>query len=300
MKSVKLTRIMLALGCAAAFYACKKDDKTTTPVATPDSVYVLSKAYYYNGDSTAATPAYKDTVYYTNNRISRISGDYGTDTLDYDFTYNAAGKVSVMHVHSRHSAYESWDQHYYFFYRTGNKLDSIAEIDSSRWETSIFVKLQYDSANYLSGLKSYSRNSNTDLELFEWTNYTYYRTATHALDSISSTRFGSPAAYNYKFNVAAIDTSTQFADAYSLVMAQRTSFIFMASASRPNLNFQQFLNPTDNLFTSGTYAGQPFNTVLTKNGLGLFNSFMLKYTSLNGEAAINSTIKFGYTKVPKQ
>ncbi|MBW8683286.1 hypothetical protein [Chitinophaga rhizophila] len=293
MKSVTLTRIFAVIGCAAILHACKKDENNeiTTPTPVPDSTYVISRAYYYAGDSTG-TPSYVDTVYYNNDKIARVAAVASlNDSINYLFTYNTAGKMTQMSAKGTGVFATGYKQFYHFYYNTNNRLDSLRQIDSTQWQGNYSYTMAYDDNNRLKTATIFDRQG---VEPVEFGNFSYIRNAAGKIDTITHLRFGDILPTSLE---ASTDTTIRFSDAYNMVLAVRASFILFGSNSVPKLNFTQLLNPSDYVFRNGLQGNQPFSVNYTKNGLGLLNSYWLKYSS--GESRTHSTIRFEYIKVPK-
>lgn len=308
MKSIKVAQFFVALGCATILFSCKKDDKKETPTpvlpevpVVPDSTYIVSKAYYYGGDSTQ-TVKYADTVYYSNNRISKIAGVYGynagnNDSLNYEFTYNTAGKITMMTSRGTGWLSSAFNQDYHFYYNAGNQLDSFRMQDNTQWGGNTSLVLSYDEKKQLRTATFFGRN---EAEPVENGHYDFKWNANGIVDSIVYNLTG-PYAFGADTTAlnAVKDTAVQFSEAYNMALAVRQGFTLISM--RPSPNFYRLLMPSGYYFAGGTYLGYPVRVSYTKNGLGLLNSYWYDYNDNYAPPASTTqvTIKFEYIKVPK-
>lgn len=280
---MKLTQLFVALGFAVVLFSCKKDDKkeTVTPEVpevpevpvVPDSIYLINKAYYYFGDSTASV-AYTDSVYYTDNRISKIiARNSSNDSVNYSFSYNTAGKLTLVVAKGTGFYSTAYDQDYHLYYNANNQIDSIRTVDRTIWGGNVLIKMSYDDNKLLTSAIAYTVDPGEETE---WTSnsFVYKRTAAGKLDTIYHGVTAGEATTSFK---PATDSVIKFSDAYNMLLAIRSSYILVGSISVPKLNLHQLLNPSDYLFSNGQFFYGEFDVNYSKNGLGKLSTYWFGY-----------------------
>lgn len=300
MKLINISAALVLLGCTAILFSCKKDSNpgtTLPPVEVPDSMYIISTAHGTELNTPLEQGTFDDTVYYTGNRISRIASirrSRLTDTLDYTFTYNNAGKITEMHIKGR-LVWSGFDHYVRMHYNAGNSPDSIIISDSTIWGSNMRIIAHRDTNGSLTQLDRIYYKGGSGKTTFLATNY-YRRTAAGALDTIHVDNVYEGTNLSMVFNAVTADTA-KLSDACNLYLAYKASFNLYDESGYPTPNFQQFLNPADNLLRSGTYGTTNFTITHTKNSAGLIKTYQYKDDNTLPRTL---SIEYDYIKVPVQ
>lgn len=243
------------------FTSCKKDASTVETVPeTEDSLVVLTKAYYYSGD-TSATPMIDSFYYNAIHRIEKVvtTSALFADTIIYTLTYNSNGDLSTV---KGNGVYWHTKQEYSFYYNANRRLDSLIMLDHSFNDDSICTTFSYDANDHIKGYYSYFLKTHPVpgqyppiIEGSQLSSGSFYRNSNSSdVDSIFSRRYISGTLSDKlftHFNATGNSGTINIDRSYLFILSTRPN-IYMSYNINPF--WYQYLNPDVPMFKGGTFT----------------------------------------------
>lgn len=246
--------------------SCQKNDSTITtptlPIDTITPVLKLKKVYCWSGNNdTLNTADNIDTIYYNGkNQLDKVvslhNGGFFTEVATYRIYYNDANNISSIAATGTYNgdANEFYHADYRFVYNTAGKLDSL----HTHWfhfGTTTFSTFKYDNNGDLSDIYLYGHHLfSEDWFLNSHTNY--FRNTNRKIDSINISTEPDVPGYNRSFKYLTVNTMDTPDKIYLLTVQLRDDPSFNFALQNNGILFlHQFVNPNDNLLSSGIEDG---------------------------------------------
>lgn len=323
-----MRKVLIALFVLMAAESCSKKesetdnpgDKPDTPVVTvPDTVNLISKAYYYTASSldTSGSYTYVDTFYYNSDlKIEKIvSQENANDSVVSKYTYNSAGKISKLSV-ANNFGNDFTNFELLFYYDSKDRLDSMV---NKRDNEVIAYKFTYDAKDRVTHefsylLKAYYADyQDGDINAEEH----YYWNSNGTLDSVNTGLYTATSrdqifdvhtlampAGNAVLPANAIDPS------YLLKLAWQNYSYFLSQYI--NVYWHQYLNQGVDVLRNGTmnytflyddsrnYYGHDYNIKTVMNVDNTVRWLFATQVTRNGLTRNNGMNKLEYIRIVKQ
>ncbi|SHN24642.1 hypothetical protein [Chitinophaga sp. CF418] len=310
MKVINLPYALLIVTCMVLFSACsKKDNNVTRPLADlppKDTTYLLTKGYYWIGDSTDEY-FYRDSIYYNvKNQIEKVIGypPFRDDTVTSLFYYNDDGAIEKLVTDGVRRGYYL---NYYFHYDGNKRLDRIIAKGNTTGDTCFMT---YDLQGHLTDVTTIPDAAGS------WRSHLkYFRDNNNQIDSIQCDfGFDQPLASPRRLGVR---LQTAVPGTASLETINRSYLFLLGTRLNPNLflavtndfYIHKFLNPNDFSFKNGVKndyfptkpanyeyndMNQPFSHVLSSFSDGRLHTYQYN-ESAGGVSSVKSSVRLEYT-----
>jgi hypothetical protein len=279
MKLSNLFPVLLSI----LMFSCQKDDtnNTTTPTDPVVKPAKLKKVYaWLDNKDTLTAPDDIDTIYYNSkDQIEKVVSArtaYSSGIAIYQISYNTNGSISKIQSSGTDNFYHA---DYTFIYNSSAQLDTL----KTSWYyfgTNIFSTFKYDANGDLSDVYLYGHRYPTNA-LYVDSHTSYYRNASRKIDSINTLMDPEFPNFNRSFKYTPTNTVNTIDKTYLLTVQLRFDPQFnFGTLNSGVLYLHQFMNPNDNLFSSGTEDGHdmpqpPYNS--TSNYVSPFYHTYLLY-----------------------